>query len=356
MDSYLWHEQASATHPAPPPPRSRTELETMSTEARTAFATAVRTALRARTISSPIHQQVNGELTRALASALIEPAGARTILALSAPYAAGKSTLIKAWAQDRYRSWIGRTHPSQMPECRPEPGVRADHVPVCYLSLLSESKSKDLYVQLLAFVRRETPRMPERDLAIQAVRALRLHGVRLIVLDDAHMLRTSSVTGRATLNAVKHLNTELGELGGVLVLVGAELSGGEALNDPQIRGRLAEHTLRIYGAGTEDERREWQQFLRSCEAQIMAYMPNGQPGLFANRHAAYLWDRTGGFVGDTAKLLIDATVQAIIEARPLTRSHLDGVRLSERATDHLHDQEQAKAARRRRTAHQRAAG
>ena len=356
MDSYLWHELASAIQTAPPSPLGRSEIEAMSPEDRATYAVAVRAALRARTISSPIHEQVAGELTRALDSALIEPAGARTILALSAPYAAGKSTLIKAWAQDQYRSWVGRIRPGQMPEWRPEPGIRADHVPVCYLSLLSESKSKDLYVQLLAFVRRETPRMPERDLAIQAVRALRYHGVRLIVLDDAHMLRTSSVTGRATLNAVKHLNTELGELGGVLVLVGAELSGGEALSDPQIRGRLAEHALPIYEAGTEGERREWQRFLRSCEAQILAYVPDGQPGVFADRPAGYLWDRTGGFVGDTARLLIDATSQAIIEARPLNRSHLDAVRLSERATDHSIDQERAKAARRSRSGLQRAAG
>ncbi|GAB4001832.1 TniB family NTP-binding protein [Nocardioides ultimimeridianus] len=339
MDSYQWHQQAAATRPEPPSPYTLAQLQAMDADARTSYAREVCSTLLACPIPSPIHEAVGIDLSEQLDWALLEPPGARTILAVSAPYAAGKSTLIKQWAHDQYRAWLGRVDPKVLPEWRPQANVLADHVPICYLSLLSESKGKDVYVQLLAFLGRKTEGIAERDLAIQTVRALRLHGVRMVILDDAHMLRTSSATGRATLNAVKHLNTELGELGGVLVLVGAELSAGEALGDPQIRGRLSEHTLSAYGIGTDEQRACWQRFLRSCEAQIMAYVPGGHLGLFANRHAGYLWERTGGYVGDTAKLLIAATGHAIRYAQSLDRAVLEQIRTSERAVDHQRQQD-----------------
>lgn len=353
MDAYQWHEQAGTTRPSPPATYALADLQTIDAGARTGYARRVCSALLACPIPSPIHEAVGIELSEQLDWALLEPPGARTILAVSAPYAAGKSTLIKQWAHEQYRAWLGGLDSKALPEWRPQPGVLADHVPICYLSLLSESKGKDVYVQLLAFLGRKTEGIAERDLAIQAVRALRLHGVRVVILDDAHMLRTSSATGRATLNAVKHLNTELGELGGVLVLVGAELSTGEALADPQIRGRLSEHTLSAYGIEDDEQRARWQRFLRSCESQIMAYVPGGYLGLFANRHAQYLWDRTGGYVGDTARLLIAATGRAIGTAQPLDRSVLEQVRLSERAVDHHRQQD---LLRRRASKNQRGVG
>lgn len=349
MDTYQWHKQATRLREIPPSPLTLEQLAAMGRSERETYARSVSGALLAEPIPSPMHDAVAAQLSRELDSALLEPPGARTILAFSAPFASGKSTLIKRWAQERYREWLGRLDPDTIPEWQPEPGIHADHAPICYLSLLSESKGKDLYVQLLAFLGRRTLGVAERDLAIQAVRALCLHGVRMVILDDAHMLRTSSATGRATLNAVKHLNTELGELGGVLVLVGAGLSGGEALSDSQIRGRLREHTAEAYTIDTDEERAEWQQFLRSCEARVMPYVPGGQLGLFANRHASYLWKRTGGYVGDTARLLIDATVSAITAGQPLDRTVLDGVKLTERAADHQqqHDLLRSAEARRR---------
>lgn len=181
--------------------------------------------------------------------------------------------------------------------------------------MLSETTANDLYAQTLSFLRYPL-RGVARTLALDAVDALHVHGVRLVVIDDAHMLHTASVTGRATLNAVKHLNTEMGEAGGVLVLAGANLSDGEALADPQIRTRLAEHTLRPYAVDTADGRRQWQHFLRACEQVLLPYLPHAAAGLFASQHAAYLWMRTQGYVGDAAHLLVDAAHAAITTAPP----------------------------------------
>lgn len=351
MDATAWHAQAISSAAAVPPPLPSAEFATMTRSDRTAYADRLRGVWRGEPVTSPVHEQISAQMSAALESALLEPAGARTILSLSAPYSAGKSTLVKQWAQGLYRKWSGEVGNEGRPRWEPAPGVAADLIPVCYLTLLSESKSKDLYRQLLAFAGYPVSGV-ESALALRAVTALRNHRVRLVILDDAHMLRTSSATGRATLNAVKHLNTELGEHGGVLMLVGAELTGGEALNDPQIRGRLSEHTFAPYEVDTIDGRELWQRFLTVCEQRLLPYLPGGTPGLFTTQHAAYLWSRTQGFVGDTTRLLIDGTTQAIATGHRLDRSLLDQIPLSQRA----HDQHVNVVRRQPRRTGQRSAG
>lgn len=345
MDAEMWHHQATAAMVAAPQPVTAADLDAMSSMGRSTYADAVRAALRARRVSSPVHNATANAIDHALESALLEPPGARTILALSAPYTAGKSTLIKSWAQDRYRTWAKPTGPTARPRWTPTPGVTADLVPVCYLTLLSESRSKDLYTQILSFVGYPASGV-ERTLALRAVKALQTHGVRLVILDDAHMLRTTSVTGRATLNAVKHLNTELGEVGGVLMLVGAELTGGDVLSDPQIRGRLSEHTLAPYEVDTATGRAQWQRFLKNCEDLLLPYLPDEEPGLFSSRLAGHLWRRAQGYVGDTTRLLIDAAAVAIETGAPLDHAILDPIWVSQRARDSQIDQARATIAKR----------
>lgn len=332
MDAQQWHTQATVTPVALPQPVTATELEAMSPAARQQYANTVRVHLRASPVSSPMHEVVRAGLSEDLDSTLMEPPGARTILALSAPWGVGKSTLVTNWASAQHRQWVGDEFSEETPQWHPTDGVTAHLVPVIYLNLLSESRSKDLYAQILHFIGYPATGA-ERVIALAAAAALSTHGVRMIVIDDAHMLRTASVTGRATLNAVKHLNTVLGEAGGCLVLVGAELSSGPALADPQIRARLAQHALSSYAVDDTDERRTWQHFLKTCESVLLPYLPREAPGLFSSQHAGYVWLRTQGYVGDTAHLLIDAAHKAIADGVPLTREHLDAIRLSERAED-----------------------
>lgn len=265
---------------------------------------------------------------------MLAPAGARTVIAVSAPFTAGKSTLVKAWAQSLHRHWLGDVASDSCPRWAPEPGLMADWVPVVHLSLQSESRSRDLYAQILGFIGNiKAAESTETRMALQTTKSFGLHQIRLLIIDDAHMLRTSSITGRATLNAVKHLNTTLGEHGGVLVLVGAHISGGEALSDPQIRGRLSEHTVAPYAIDTPAGRRDWQRLLRGLEEMLSPYLPGEPPGYLARHHAAYLWSRTQGFVGDTATVVIDAATAALATGEPLGRAHFDAVRLSGRAQD-----------------------
>ncbi len=101
MDAEMWHHQATAAMVVAPQPVTAADLDAMNPMGRSTYADAVRAALRAQCVSSPVHDATATAVDRALESALLEPPGARTILALSAPYTAGKSTLIKLMAQQQ---------------------------------------------------------------------------------------------------------------------------------------------------------------------------------------------------------------------------------------------------------------
>lgn len=337
MDALNWHRQMMRDAPPLPEPLTRAALRALNDPASNEYATRVRTALRGQVLPSPIHDQLAQQLTATLESVMLEPLGARTILSLSAPFATGKSTLVKTWAQALHRKWVpAGAVPDELPRWHPKPGHEATAVPISYVTLLANSTGVELYAQQLAFAG-WAPGRSVREVVQQAILALRSHGTRLVIIDDAHFLRTTSKSGRATLDAIKHLNTELGELGGALMLVGAELTSGDVLDDAQIRGRLAPHAFEPYEIDTDDGRRAWQSFLKRCEAVLLPYLPHNAPGDLATKHSTFLWVRTQGVIGDAARLLVEATAQSLRERKALDRQTLAGIRLSQRA----HDGEQA---------------
>lgn len=330
MDARAWHEQARAA-------ASLCEARSGSAlygQTGGGSAREVARLMRARGVPSPRHDAVARALDADLTVVEGEPPGARTFLSLSAPYTVGKSTLIKAWAQRLHMSWLGGDADRGRPVWSPEPGVEADHVPVVYVTLMARTNAKDLYAALLAFLGYPSVGV-SRSMTLRVTQAIHAHRVRLIVLDDAHMLNTASITGRQTLDAIKQLNTELGEAGGTMVLVGAHLRGGGVLSDPQIRGRLLEHELAPYTLDTPRAIAEWQEFLTGCEQIVAPYLPSLAPGTLPTELGAVIWRRTQGFVGDTCWLLAEATAAALAAGRrrTITADSLATIRISQRAHD-----------------------
>lgn len=333
MDSHLWHAQAGAHTPQAPPPRDLARLTNGSSRDREEYAAEVRRHLRGRPLASPKHEDVTKDLDQALKEVEDEPAGARTILSLGAPYAVGKSSLIKCWALGRYRTWVDQPASPELPEWQDSAGTRFDFVPVIYVTLMARSKAKDVHGAILSFLGYPS-RGTVTEVTLRTTNALRDHRVRLIVVDDAHMLHTSSITGRETLDALKQINTELGELGGTLVLVGANLTDGPALSDPQIRGRLYEHHLTPYTVSCPDRMAQWQRLLGDAEEQLRPYLPDLPTNSLPTLLAGPIYKRTQGFIGDVRNLLAGATFNALCNGRPhLEPADFAGVRLSQRAND-----------------------
>ncbi|MDN5876191.1 MAG: TniB family NTP-binding protein [Brevibacterium sp.] len=254
---------------------------------------------------------------------------------MTAPFTAGKSTTVKAVARELYRDWMA-DFGDERPRWNP-PGhadVEADRIPIIYVNLQSDTSSKDLYAQILTFMGHGAS-WTRSQLAINTSKAFSIHGVKLVILDDAHMLRTHLKQGQATLDAIKAIATELGEVGGMMILVGAWTADSDLLDDQQIRGRLSLHQLDVYSIGSNQERALWQRLLKAWEDKIERFLPGMETGDLSQSAARYLYERTQGYVGDLAKCLSQATSRAIREGRDtIVNDDLKMVRLSARAHDH----------------------
>ena len=264
----------------------------------------------------------------------LRPPGAMQMVALTAPFSAGKSTLIKHWGFGLHRSILGDEVDSKRPTWAPEPGIVADWVPVVYVTLMSSSSIKEINALILLYLG-YPPEGLARTTTTRVLHALRMHGVRVVILDDAHMLRSTSVRGREVLDYIKFLNTELGEVSnGTVVLVGAELQSTAVLDDPQIRARLTTMTVGAFEITTVETKAAWQDLLATAAERPLQHVPEAAPDLFVTKLAQHIWRRTQGYVGEVAKLVAGSVLDAVHDRRSvITHDDLDAVKLSERSVD-----------------------
>jgi hypothetical protein len=329
MKSHTWHRQAFAAPIAQPEPLSE-HLESTPTD-RTTFRLALEGHLRSQFFEFGQTLQVQARLEYALKANSDAPPGSKTILCLDGMNTLGKSTLSKRWGMRKYVEWVGQASPDRLPRWNPLGRVDADFVPVVYATLQSTSAIKELNAQLLTFMGYGTEGVA-RATTTRVVEAFEKHGARLVILDDLHFLRDRSAWARQVLDYLKFLNSELGELGGTLFLIGAELDQTSLYTDPQIAGRLRVFRLVPFGIGTAEQRAEWQRFLCQAEDAVLPYLPNARDGILSRTHAAYIWRRTQGFMRDVTELIREATLQAATDGTGvITREHLDAVALSVRA-------------------------
>lgn len=331
MDARMWHRQALSSGPELPEPVPTAVFDSSPTADQDAYWAALSLTLPATVVPSVLAQRAEQRLSRLLAINDRRPPGAKSVVGVDAPFAVGKSTFVKAWAHRSYRDRVGPATPDALPSWAPEPEVSADWVPQVYITLRAASKIKDLNASILAFLGYPSEGLV-RVTTTRVVKVLATHGVRLLIVDDVHMLKTTHAEGRDVLDYLKFLNTELGELGGTMVLVGAHLEGGPLFQDPQITGRLDKITLAPYEITTLQGRRDWQRFLSQVEDVMLRYFDTVAPGTFSHELAGYVWRRTQGYVGDTVRLLANALLTGFDDAEEtVTRDLLQGVALSARA-------------------------
>lgn len=334
MDAHDWHRQATATPPEWPELVSYDEYDKMPRQEQTDYFQRLATAMHAQILVTKPITAVQSHLDQVVAANRLRPPGAMQMVALTAPFSAGKSTLIKQWGYRVYRDTLGTQIKNDRPTWSPEPGVTADWCPVVFVTLMAASSIKEVNALILLYLG-----YPQEGLArtttTRVLHALRMHGVRVVILDDARMLRSTNAQGRAVLDYVKFLNTELGErCNGTVILVGANLDSTSILDDPQIRARLTTMTISAFQITTVDERAAWQELLHTAEERPLGHLPDAEPGLFVTRLAHHMWQRTQGFVGEVAKLVAGSVLDAFDDRRStITRDDLDAVTLSERSVD-----------------------
>lgn len=334
MTAHRWHRASIAMDVEAPDQLKAAELNSASPEVREQYAAQVRKWYRAQFFTTPDREAIARHLSETVRANDDSLPGAKTFMSVTGPNGAGKSTFVKRWAMERYRESALEYPASELdgrPVWHPDPQTECDVVPVCWVNLPSAARVKDLNAVILEFLG-----LPGEGLArLQTGRVLgacERHLVRLLIIDDAHLLNTGQRIGREVLDHVKVLNTELGELGASIVLVGANLEGGELLTDPQIAARLKAHFLGPIDVHRDAGRLPWQIMLASQERALAPFLPGLSTGVLHDDFAGLLWKRTQGYLGDVRDLLAETAGRAIEDGTgAITQALIEAVPLSARA-------------------------
>jgi len=333
MDARLWHQQARMTPPPAPQRLSLKELRNLTGAPKAEYLRRRRRWLSGLQFTFDEGLRATTQLTDLVDTNQLRPPGAKDVIGISAPFAVGKSTLVRSWAQGIYRDIIGSgiNDPAQ-PTWQMGDGVVADHVPVAWLDMIAAAKIKAFNTQLLRFFGYPV-HGAIRDLTDRIADAVDNHKLQLLIVDDANLLNFRHRDSRDVLDHLKHVNTLLGQRGASMVLVGADLENSPIAKDPQMAGRMRIIRLRPFNVDTENGVQDWQQFLFGIEQTVLPYLPAAEPHLLAGKLSPRIWRRTQGYVGDTVRLIADAAhLAALDDCWTIKATHLERVSLSERAT------------------------
>ncbi|WP_428339846.1 TniB family NTP-binding protein [Mycobacterium sp.] len=333
MDSRRWHDWCTAPTPEEPPPLTLQEWGALNSAQRRSQIDHLKRWLHQHYFTTAQFDVVTQRLNTIIERNAQTPPGAKEIPVITGPNTIGKSVFIKDWARQRYLHWTasavdGSTH---RPVWYPTPDVECDFCPVVFINLQADAQTKALDSQILGFYGLPSG-TTAHDTTRSAMKALARHQARVVVIDDVNLLKTEWRGARKVLDHIKFLNTELGESAATLVLVGANLIGGELLNDPQIKGRSTTFAVTQYEIDEPDEQRVWQRVIRDVEQRLLPHLPAGRDGMLYRDLAGELWFRTQGYFQDLKQLICEATLAATNDGtHAILRHHLDGVTLSDRA-------------------------
>jgi hypothetical protein len=140
----------------------------------------------------------------------------------------------------------------------------ADWVPVVYVTLMASSSIKEINALILLYLG-YPPEGLARTTTTRVLHALA--DARRAGRDPGRRPHAPvhQRQGRAVLDYIKFLNTELGEINnGTVILVGANLESTAILDDPQIRARLTTMTVDAFQISTIENKAAWQDLLATA--------------------------------------------------------------------------------------------
>lgn len=336
MKADLLHSVAFAPAIGPPPPINTRDANAMSREERRTWATEVRRYLAGRYFDSERDRGIRQRLTALIEGNAQSLTGTKDVAIVTGDNVLGKSPMLYQVAFDAHRRLVApHTDPGTRPVTtartvsgRRVENLEVDHVPVLFLSLAAGTtvaKFNAQIVQALGYP-------PGVEKRVRYLDLLERHGVRLLIVDDLHLLKTSLKLGREALDHLKAVVTAVGELGATVILAGANLHTHPVMDDPQVTGRAYEIPVTPYSGATKADRLAFQHFLRECATHTQPYLPAGQPDHIWTG-LPHIWlERSAGYHRDLLQMLRDATTAAIEDGTwAITEKHLTSVTLAARA-------------------------
>lgn len=262
-----------------------------------------------------------------------QPAGARRSVVIDGPPTVGKSTLVKMFAAD-FEQKLRRKHPEMFLPTEHD-GYVSDYTPVVYLSIPSQATPKDLSAAFaewfgIPLTRNNT----KREITDLVLKALRVCGTELVIIDDIHFLDLSVKEGKVVNDHLKflanHCAATFVHTGVNLETSGLFLEGAHDERASQTAGRNSLYRLEPFKIKTVDEQRAWASVIKAMEdALVLLDHPSGA----LVRDFEYLHHRTSGSIASLSALIREGAIRAILtQEERLTRDILDTVVLDRRAT------------------------
>lgn len=346
MDAYDLHKFAATALPAPP------ALADIPVDALTDDQRRVITGwLGYLYLPTATTERMETQLRSVIERNSCSRPGAKTIPIVTAINGMGKSTMMFELCRQFYLEQIPaqRLIVGTLPTFNPQLGVHAAHIPIVWLNVGSADGKGDLDAAICRFF--GLPIAGSKGAcSARALHALRTHKVKIVVIDDAHLLRTHKVLGRQLLDHLKVLNTELGVLGATMIIVGADLESSDITDDPQIACRSTTFTMNKYEITTDEGRAAIQRILADLEQLLLPNIPGITPHLLSRVLAGPITGRVGGRHGDIIKLVVDACSDYILHATSpsLTADVIATTVITDRARAAQHRSQAAKTKRGRR--------
>ena len=188
--------------------------------------------------------------------------------------------------------------------------IEQEMMPCVIITVPAPTTSKGILQELLTFIGIEfTSGYTEQQLRTSAVRAMNEHGTQLLGFDEAHnMTRGGPAQREAAKNMTKKL---MGDVEATLFFAGIDLNDHglfEGVSGRQLGSRTQVIELHPYSAANVDEREEW--MMTGDYFEDALGLIGNEPGTLRSL-APYLFNRTGGIMGELANTLRTAAVTLI---------------------------------------------
>ncbi|GAA1898878.1 ATP-binding protein [Streptomyces sodiiphilus] len=284
-------------------------------------------------VRTPTMDKIHHQVRRRMRVNARQAAGARRGIVLDGPATIGKSTLVKMLAYD-YEHELREAYPERFSEQYIVEDHIVDYTPVVYLSIGSQATPKDLSTALADYLA-----LPYRSGATKSaitrivLEQMRLCGVELVIIDDAHFMDLSLHEGKVVNDHLKYIANHTAATfvytGVDLKRSGLFLEGTGSTRANQTAGRNTLIRMTNYTIKTREQRAEWLTVLLSLDEHLALYhhKPHTLPRLYK-----YLYDRTEGSICALSDLIREAAIEAVMTGEEaITKDVLDRIDISELA-------------------------
>ena len=316
-----WREFVYTPVSQGPPLPTKAKFRTMDPSQRAAFdLLRISHIARLGPIVTPAMQAMHTQMHRQVVlNSHHSGAGRGTVI--SGPGGVGKTTIITQFGK-RLQLRLNQAYAAEL---------TADHgeyIPVVFVTVSSEATPKGLNELIARFYNLPRASWRNKDHLTDAIgEVARACRTTLFLIDDIHFLDHSRKDHKRVND---HLKALANTISATFFYAGIDVERYGLLNEggnpgsSQTGARFSLLTVKPFAIDTDAERREWAALLAAIERELPLF--GACEGMLSRKLAAYVFNRTGGFICSVSQLVREGALLAIEGGKEvLTTSLLDEI-------------------------------